>query len=76
MRPAKKRAIWLTIVALVLCAVQAEVWVRATEQARTPTAMQNKEGHHQTTDIPGVAGLCLLVVADVVASMPAPETRE
>lgn len=76
MRSKKRKAIVLTVVALVLCVLQAGIWVRAAEHVRTPTALQNKEGQHPSTDIPGVAGLCLLIAAVVVASLPPSETGQ
>jgi hypothetical protein len=76
MRNKNQKTIVLTAVALVLCVLQAGIWIRATEHARTLTALQNKEGQQPSTDIPGVAGLCLLIAAGVVASMPSPETRQ
>jgi hypothetical protein len=75
MRSAERRAIILAVIALALCAVQAGAWIKATAHTSSLTDVQNREGQHPTTDVPGIAGLCLLVVADIVACT-APEIGE
>jgi uncharacterized membrane protein YidH (DUF202 family) len=69
-RNRRNKAIAVFIVSLVLFAIQAGLWMRATAHARNETDKQNLEEHRPPTEIAGVAGLFLLVVAGVIAAVP------
>jgi hypothetical protein len=66
----KRTAIALFIASLVLFVAQAVIWGRSAPDARSETDKQNIVGHHQPDEIPGLAGMCLLVVAAVIVSIP------
>jgi hypothetical protein len=66
----KRTAIGLFILALALFVAQAVIWGRSAPHARSETDKQNIIGQHQPDEIPGVAGMCLLVVAAVIVSIP------
>jgi hypothetical protein len=66
----KRTAICLFIVALALFVAQAMIWARSAPHARSETDKQNVIGHDQPDEIPGVAGMCLLVLAAVIVSIP------
>jgi hypothetical protein len=66
----KRTAIALFIASLVLFVAQAVIWGRSAPHARSETDKQNIVGHHQPDEIPGLAGMCLLVVAAVIVSIP------
>ncbi len=70
MRLAKRRAVLLIVVALVLFALQAGVWSRSVAHDHSETAKQNSESQHPPTEIPGVAGICLLLAAGALAMRP------
>jgi hypothetical protein len=63
-------AIILTVISLVLCAVQAGIWAKAEEHSRSETELQNREGRNPPNEMPGVAGLGLLVLSGVLLSIP------
>lgn len=69
-RNRKHKAIAVFVVSLVLFAIQAGLWIRSTDHARTETDKQNLEERHPPTEIAGVAGLFLLVVAGIIAAVP------
>jgi hypothetical protein len=66
----KRTAIALFILSLVLFVVQAVIWARSTSHARSETDKQNIIGVHQPDEIPGLAGMGLLVLAAVIVSIP------
>jgi hypothetical protein len=66
----KRTAIALFILSLVLFVAQAVIWARSAPHARSETDKQNVIGGHQPDEIPGVAGMCLLVLAAVIVSIP------
>jgi hypothetical protein len=66
----KRTAIGLFILSLVLFVVQAVIWARSTSHARSETDKQNIIGQHQPDEIPGLAGMGLLVLAAVIVSIP------
>jgi hypothetical protein len=72
MQSAKRRAIILVLVALVLCALQAGVWSRSMRHDPSETAKQDSESQHPPTEIPGIAGICLLMAASAVIVMRPP----
>ena len=71
----KFTVIALFVLAVILCAVQAVVWTSSTRQARTETDKANLEGHQPPSEIAGLAGTCLLVVAGALASIPRSRDR-
>jgi hypothetical protein len=66
----KRTAISLFILALALFVVQALIWSRSAPHARSETDKQNIIGYRRPDEIPGVAGMCLLVAAAVIVSIP------
>jgi hypothetical protein len=72
MRTAKRRAIVLIALALVLFGLQAGVWKRSIAHDHSETAKQNSESQHPPTEIPAVAGICLLLAAGAVVVMRPP----
>jgi len=66
----KRHAIALTVIALILCVVQAGIWIKSTYHVGSQTAEMDKESQHSPTEIPGVAGFSLLVLAGVLVSTP------
>jgi hypothetical protein len=69
MRRRKRTAIALLVVALVLFVFQAEIWSRSSH-VRTETVEQNLVIQHPPSEMPGLVGLGLLVVAAIVAATP------
>jgi hypothetical protein len=63
-------AVGLLIVALFLMGIQGTLWARSVENARSETDKQNIEAKHPPDEIPGIVGVCLLVAAGVIASIP------
>ena len=63
-------AIVLTVISVVLCAVQAGIWAKAEEHTRSETELQNRESRNPPNEMPGVAGLGLLVLSGVLLSIP------
>ena len=72
----KRRAVTFTVIALLLCALQAGIWMRSTAHARSQTDVANKESQHPPTEIPGIAGLSLLIAVGVLVSIPQPHSSE
>ncbi|MGB2634144.1 MAG: hypothetical protein WAM58_09420 [Candidatus Acidiferrum sp.] len=70
MRHRKRNAIAVFVVALLLYAVQAGLWVQSTSHARSETDKQNIEGHHRPNEMAGMAATLLLVVAGAIATIP------
>jgi hypothetical protein len=70
MRNRKRNAIGLFLLGVILCAIQAAVWLRETAPARSETDKQNIEQHRPPSELAGVAGTLLLIAAGVVASIP------
>ncbi|MGH9743325.1 MAG: hypothetical protein ACRD51_13355 [Candidatus Acidiferrum sp.] len=67
MQSAKRYAVVLIVLALILCAFQAIVWSRSVVHDHSETAKQNSESQHPPTEIPGIAGICLLLAAGGIA---------
>ena len=55
-------AIVLVIVSCGLFVVQAGVWAKATEGAKSETVIQNKLASHPPSETAGLAGMLLLVI--------------
>jgi hypothetical protein len=70
MRYRKALSIATLVAALILFGIEIGLWVRNVAPAHTETDKQNIEGHHQPNEIPAIAGMCLLVTAAVIASIP------
>ena len=70
MRHRKAFSIGIFVAALVLFAIEIGMWVETVGPAHTETDKQNIEGHHRPNEIPAIAGMCLLVTAAVIASIP------
>lgn len=71
MQHIKRVAIGLVVVAIALIASQAGIWAHFTAHAKSETAITNKDSH-SPTEIPGVAGITLLIIAGCVAAYPRP----
>lgn len=76
MRIARIRANILIVVALALCVLQGGLWVRSAEHFRSQSDESNRVVQHSPTEIPGVAGLTILVYAGLMISYPLPFDRE
>jgi hypothetical protein len=63
-------AIALTVISLVLIVAQALVWAHFTHRAGSAMNEANLASEHPPTEMPGLAGLTLLFVAGVLASLP------
>jgi hypothetical protein len=70
MRLGKTGATILTVVSLILCAVQGVVWAKSIAQARSETDEQIKETRRPPNELPGLAGMGLLVLSGVLLSVP------
>jgi hypothetical protein len=70
MRHRKAFSIATLVAALILFAIEIGMWVKTVSPARTETDKQNIEGHNPPNEIPAIAGMCLLVAAAVIASIP------
>jgi hypothetical protein len=70
MRHRKALSIATLVAALILFGIEIGLWVKNVGPAHTETDKQNIEGHHQPNEIPAIAGMCLLVTAAVIASIP------
>jgi hypothetical protein len=70
MRHRKLLSIATLVAALVLFGLEIGMWVKTVSPAHTETDKQNIEGHHPPNEIPAIAGMCLLVTAAVIASIP------
>ncbi|MGB2590258.1 MAG: hypothetical protein WA853_04985 [Candidatus Acidiferrum sp.] len=73
MRHIKRVAIGLTVLAVALIAAQFGLWAHFTSHSKSETATANRDAQHSPTEIPGVAGITLLVIAGVVAAYPRPD---
>ena len=76
MKFTKNHATAAIVIALILCAIQAGIWSRSTAHDRTETDKIDTESQHSPTEIPGVAGFTLLVLAGVLVAIPRPPWRE
>lgn len=76
MRIARIKATILIVVALALCILQGGLWARSAEHFRTQSDESNLVVQHSPTEIPGVAGLALLVYAGLMAAYPTASDRE
>ena len=74
MRLAKRRAILFIFIALVLFALQAGLWSHSVAHDHSETDKQDSENRHPPTEIPGLAGICLLLAAGAVIVMGPPFT--
>ncbi|MGB7438997.1 MAG: hypothetical protein WBR26_17420 [Candidatus Acidiferrum sp.] len=70
MRNRRPYAIAVFLIALFLYALQAGIWARSTAHARSETAKQNIEEHHQPTLFPAIAATIFLIAAGAIASVP------
>ncbi|HKW56109.1 MAG TPA: hypothetical protein VJN42_02015 [Candidatus Acidoferrum sp.] len=70
MKPTKKRAVVLVVVALALFVLQAGFWIKATAHVQSQTDEANRVIRHSPTEIPGVAGVALLIVAGLLVVRP------
>ena len=75
MRHRKGISIAILVAGLILIGIEIGLWTKTVAPARTETDKQNIEGHHPPNEIPAIAGMCLLVTAAVIASIPT-RTRE
>jgi hypothetical protein len=66
----KIAVIGLFVVAVILLVVQAAIWRRTAERAHSETDKQNIEILQPPNENPGLAGITLLVLAGVLASIP------
>jgi len=76
MRVARRNAVLLTVLALILCVVQTFIWVHSTAPDHSETQKMNAEEHTAPPELPGVAAFCLLVAAGIVASTAQPPFGE
>jgi hypothetical protein len=60
----------LVVISLVLMAIQAGLWRHSTHQASSETQKIDIESEHSPTEVPGVAGFTLLIVAGALVSYP------
>ena len=72
MQVAKRRAILLVFVGLVLIALQAGLWSHSVAPDHSETDKQDTENQHPPTEIPGLAGFCLLIAAGAIVVMGPP----
>jgi uncharacterized membrane protein YidH (DUF202 family) len=70
MRLTNRGAIIVIVLSLALCALQAGLWAKTEAHVRSETEMQARESRNPPSEIPGVVGLGLLVVAGVLLSFP------
>jgi len=65
-----QHAVALTVISLVLIVAQALIWAHFTEHSGSQTNEANLASEHPPTELPGLAGFTLLVVAGVLVSLP------
>ena len=70
MRVTKLAAFLIVLAPMVLCAIQAGVWIKSTSHVRSETDIQNRESRHRPSEIAGVAGMLLLLGEATVLSIP------
>ena len=70
MRNRKRIGIALFVVSLFLLGIQAGIWAKSTAHARSETDKQNIEEHRPPSEIAGIAGFTVLIIAGVIASIP------
>jgi hypothetical protein len=70
MRHNKGITMALLVVAVVLFVLQGGIWARSQSHARTETNQQNLVIQHPPSEMPGLIGMGLLLVAMIVASTP------
>jgi uncharacterized membrane protein YidH (DUF202 family) len=70
MELAKRKAILLTVIAVVLCILQAGIWMRSTAHEHSEIQKADAESQNPPTEIPGIAGFCLFIAAAVIVSVP------
>ena len=71
----KPVAVALLLMSLVLFAVQGAIWARSTAHTRSETDKQNVESRRPPSEVSGIAGVCLLIAAGVLASVPRRRTQ-
>jgi hypothetical protein len=62
--------IGIFVAGMLLIAIQGVLWVHSVASARTETDKQNIEGHQPPTELPGIGGSLLFVLAALIASIP------
>jgi hypothetical protein len=70
MRRKQHLAVVVIVISLILIGTQALVWRHSTHRATSETQKSDLESQHPPTEMPGVAGLTLLVLAGVLLSVP------
>jgi hypothetical protein len=75
-RIARIKANILMVIALALCVLQGGLWARSADHFRSQSDESNRVVQHSPTEIPGVAGLALLVYAGLMISYPLASDRE
>jgi|GEM_PF-4938683 len=75
-RIARIKATILILLALALCVLQGGLWARSAEHFRSQSDESNRIVQHSPTEIPGVAGLSLLVYAGLMIAYPLSSDRE
>jgi hypothetical protein len=70
MRLGNRGGIAVVIVALILCVVPAVLWAKSTTRAESQSVEQNMESTNPPNEIPGIAGMTLLVLAGALLSFP------
>ena len=70
MRHRKAISIATLVAALILFAIEIGLWTKTIAPAHTETDKQNIEERNPPNELPAIAGMCLLVAAAVIASIP------
>lgn len=70
MRLGTRGGIAAVVVAVILCVVQAVLWAKSTTRATSQSDEQNIEIDNPPSEIPGIAGITLLVLSGVLLSIP------
>ncbi|HYL64249.1 MAG TPA: hypothetical protein VE077_16675 [Candidatus Methylomirabilis sp.] len=70
MQLTKRRAVVLVVISLALFVLQAGFWVAATAHVRSQTDEANRIIRHSPTEIPGIAGVSLLILAGLLVIRP------
>ena len=70
MRVTTSRSILMIAAPLIFFAIQAGMWIKSTNHARSETELQNRESRHRPSEIAGLTGMLLLVAEATVLSIP------
>jgi hypothetical protein len=60
----------MVVAPLILCGIQAGIWIKSTSHARSLSEIQNRENKQPPNELAGVVGMLLLIVEGTALSIP------